>query len=123
MNLNDNREIRLKTDVENVSLTINQAIPCSLLLNELVVNAYKHAFEDQNKGEILVKLLKNEDIITLTVTDNGKGFELQTFRQSDTLGVQLIDTLVQQLNGELEIITDGSAKGSEFQLSFQQKER
>lgn len=119
MNLNNDRNISITTDVESISMTINQAIPCSLLLNELVVNAYKHAFSEQDTGVISVKLKKEADIVNMTVSDNGKGFDIKKFNESDTLGVKLINTLAHQLNGEFEILQNGNMKGSMFKLTFE----
>lgn len=121
MNMNEQQEIKLKTDVDQISLTINQAIPCSLLLNELIVNAYKHAFSGMESGEIFVAMKSNSDVIMLTVFDNGIGVSKEKFKKSETLGIQLINTLTKQLNGELEIMNAPENKGSKFRLTFQRK--
>jgi PAS domain S-box-containing protein len=119
MNMNEEQEILLKTDVDKISLTINQAIPCSLLLNELIVNAYKHAFIGMDTGEIFIKMKSESDGITLTVSDNGIGVIAEKFLESDTLGSQLIKTLSKQLNGELEIVNNPNNNGSKFKITFQ----
>lgn len=119
MNMNGEQNIRLKTDLDNISLTINQAIPCSLVLNELIVNAYKHAFLGKDSGEIFITMKSESDDIVLTVSDNGIGVTAEKFEASDTLGIKLIHTLAKQLNGELKIINTPESKGSKFRLTFQ----
>ncbi|MGK7371742.1 MAG: histidine kinase dimerization/phosphoacceptor domain -containing protein, partial [Candidatus Halalkalibacterium sp. M3_1C_030] len=92
--------VNIKTELEDIILNINQAIPCSLLLNELIVNAYKHAFDTETGGNIYVRTLKKDDTIYLYVKDDGMGlppdFDLD---EASSLGMTLINTLTQQLNG------------------------
>ncbi|MDR9419967.1 histidine kinase dimerization/phosphoacceptor domain -containing protein [Gracilimonas sp.] len=118
MHLTDDKNIKLVADVEPISLSINQAIPCSLLVNELIVNAFKHAFNDQKEGMIEVKATNDDGRITLTVNDNGRGFNAEEFANSDSLGATLIKTLTKQLKGEFEILDRNDANGSSFQVRF-----
>ncbi|MEX2602739.1 MAG: histidine kinase dimerization/phosphoacceptor domain -containing protein, partial [Gracilimonas sp.] len=118
MHINIDKNILLSTNVEPISMTINQAIPCSLLLNELVVNAYKHAFAGKKNGKINIDLELSGENIVMTVSDNGTGFEISKFNNSDTLGVKLIKTLTNQLNGEFEIRGNSKETGSIFQVKF-----
>jgi PAS domain S-box-containing protein len=105
--IGEDSNIEIKTELEGVILNINQAIPCSLLLNELIVNAFKHAFDDQG-GLITVSMRATGQKVTLQVKDNGKGFpKAQIERES--LGMSLIDTLSKQLNGTLEFQNDNGA--------------
>jgi PAS domain S-box-containing protein len=99
----DSGRIRLKIDVGDVALDINTAIPCGLIVNELVTNALKHAFPGRRKGEIRLTLLPGADgRFTLTVGDNGVGWPQGVdFRKTDTLGMQLVTMLVDQLDGEI----------------------
>ncbi|HEX5002625.1 MAG TPA: histidine kinase dimerization/phosphoacceptor domain -containing protein, partial [Bacteroidia bacterium] len=106
-----------KIDTEKISLDIDSAVPCGLIINELVSNAMKHAFTPEQKGEILISFKKpGEKHIHAEVSDNGKGlppgFDLET---ADSLGMQLISALTNQLDGELKVI---SGNGSSFILDF-----
>ncbi len=109
--------IRLKLDMDKVRLDINQAIPCALVLNELVSNALKYAFPDGRAGEIWVRLRVEPDgTVRIVVGDNGvgvpAGLELE---RPETLGLHLVGTLVRQLRGHLAVRRE---TGTEFALSF-----
>lgn len=97
--------IRVRLDMEPVRLDINQAIPCALILNELVSNALKYAFPAGRLGEIRIRLrAEATGSICLLVGDNGVGLpaDLDPLR-AETLGLQLVTTLVSQLRASLEI--------------------
>lgn len=112
-------DIELKLDIEPVKLSINQAVPCGLLLNELLTNSYKHAFTDQDKGIISISLYKSNQKVELIVADNGKGIpeDLQK-GTTDSLGMDLIQTLTKQLQGDLQI---KNKEGAHFRLQFLKK--
>lgn len=116
--LSEDSNIEVKTELDNVFLNINQAIPCSLLLNELVVNAFKHAFSDQKTGTINVMMRASGNRILVQVKDNGKGFP-EGEVTSDSLGMSLIKTLSQQLSGHLELTSNG---GAEVTVTFEAEE-
>jgi PAS domain S-box-containing protein len=98
-----NKSILLETEIDDVELNINQAIPLSLIINELVSNSYKHAFEGRNKGKIKVSLL-GQDKLTLKVMDNGRGIPSTiSIGNQKSLGFTLIKTLLQQLESSLVI--------------------
>jgi two-component sensor histidine kinase len=114
-------DIQLKINVEDVILGIDTAIPCGLIINELVSNALKHAFPKDRKGEINIELLRNGDRLTLIVGDDGIGFpEDLDFRQTGSLGLQLVRTLTQQLGGTIEL---SRSFGTEFKITFSESER
>jgi two-component sensor histidine kinase len=97
-------------------LTIDTAVPCGLIINELVTNALQHAFPDKRIGNMSVILIKEDDKIVLTVADDGIGLpENFSPDQSQSLGITLIDTLVHQLNGKLDITSEN---GTTFKISF-----
>ncbi|MEQ9234287.1 two-component regulator propeller domain-containing protein [Coleofasciculus sp. E2-BRE-01] len=109
--------IKLQIDVEPISLNLDTAIPCGLLLNELLSNALKYAFPESRPGVITIKLKSECDRrLTLTVQDNGiglpEGFEPENPK---TLGFQLIQALTEQLEGELDIKPD---QGTQFTIRF-----
>ena len=109
--------IRMNTEVEDVFLDINRAIPCGLIINELVSNSLKHAFPDNKKGKICIKLeLNNKSKIKLTVSDNGVGLPKSiNFREPETLGLQLVSDLINQLEGTVKL---ERARGTAFHISF-----
>jgi two-component sensor histidine kinase len=113
----DSSRIRLSLDTEEVFLNINTAIPCGLIVNELISNALKHAFPDGRTGEVAVELRRLEgDRYLLRVRDDGVGFpEGVDFRQTESLGLQIVVTLVSQVSGELKIERQG---GTAFTIVF-----
>jgi two-component sensor histidine kinase/DNA-binding response OmpR family regulator len=116
--------VALKIDVQDVALGIDTAIPCGLILNELMSNVLKHAFPEGREGEIYVGLCSEEGQIMLTVGDDGIGFPADVdFRNTKSLGLQLVITMVEQLEGTIEL--DGK-DGTTFKIAFvepQYKER
>lgn len=115
--INTEKHIKIKKDMDSVTLNITQAIPCGLLLNELITNCYKHAFADQEEGTIHITLQNIDHKICLRVADDGKGmpdnFDIE---QTSSLGMTLISTLVKQLDGDLSIFSD---EGTTFEIIFQ----
>ncbi len=113
--------ITLEINADDVFLGIDNAIPCGLIINELVSNCLKHAFPKGKKGKIRVELRSDRDLhagdkFILTLSDNGIGFPKGLdFRKADTLGLQLVTTLVKQLKGTIELDRDG---GTEFKIAF-----
>lgn len=110
-----NTDINFITDIEAVTISINQAIPCSLLLNELVVNAYKHAFKNADKGTIFVTLKREGEKVELEVKDDGVGLK-KSIDGDSSLGMSLVNTLVRQLNGKMEASNN---QGASFKLTFE----
>ncbi|HEY9597649.1 MAG TPA: histidine kinase dimerization/phosphoacceptor domain -containing protein, partial [Cyanophyceae cyanobacterium] len=117
-NISSNR-ISLCLDVSDVSLTLDDAIPCGLLINELVSNALKHAFPNQQSGEISLQFsLNSDDHFILTVKDNGVGLPPDfTLEQTNSLGMLLVKALSLQLRGHLETQNDN---GAVFKVTFPQ---
>lgn len=113
----DHRHIDIEVETGDVSMDINQAIPSGILINELVTNAYKHGFEGGKSGTIWIKLEETEDDIIITVEDNGTGLP-KDFSMSDqsSIGLTLIQTLTEQLEGTLSFSTD---QGARFQVNFE----
>jgi PAS domain S-box-containing protein len=111
------KNIRVRKDFKDVSLDLDKAIPCALIINELLSNSLKHAFPDDSEGEIVISLSKAAcGSQILRFRDNGIGFPESTdFRNTTTLGMQIIMNLVDQLNGEIEMRRD---PGTEFILQF-----
>lgn len=113
----DSDLIKLIINVNNVYLDISTAIPCGLIINELVSNSLKHAFPSGQEGKIGLDLrLDDENKFTLMVRDNGVGLPKDLdFRNTESLGLQLVVTLVDQIEGSIEL--DRSA-GTAFKIEF-----
>ena len=97
--------IQKHISVEDIILNVNHAIPCGLIINELVSNSLRHAFPDARKGAIEIRMHDDKKgIVILFVKDNGIGFPDGTdLAHTKTLGLQLVLSLVKQLNGTIEI--------------------
>jgi PAS domain S-box-containing protein len=103
--VDDPLRIVMKVDVGDIQLPIDRAIPCGLIINELVSNAMKHAFPDGRSGEIEISLHADDSgQIALTVADDGVGMPAGLdFRETKTLGLQLVNMLTRQLRGQIEM--------------------
>jgi PAS domain S-box-containing protein len=114
------KPVEIKIDAEPVPLTITQAIPCGLLLNEIITNSLKHAFPDDRQGEITISFRKTGNRLNLSIGDNGIGLpENHTDLKSKSLGMTLIKTLAKQLEAELFIDT---RQGTRYNLIFNYEE-
>ena len=112
----DNRRVRLKLNVDVVSLSLDTVISCGLIVNELISNAFKHAFPAKEKGEITVDLTPHGKAHRLIVNDNGVGMPAGlNFKKSNSLGLQLVLGLVDQIDGK---ITKESKGGTKFIINF-----
>ena len=114
--------IHAHMNLDDILLDIDKAIPCGLILNELVTNSLKHAFPtDENlkeKCKLDIILSKNENILKIVVSDNGVGFpENVDFQNTESLGLQLVNALVNQLNGDIEI---EKTNGTKFTIKFKE---
>ncbi len=114
--------ISVKINKGDYLMDVNKAVPCGLIINELVSNSLIYAFPiaqgkpENKKGEININLSSGDDSITLIVRDNGIGFpEDLDFRNTETLGMQLVCTLTNQLKGTIELNSNG---GTEFKITF-----
>jgi PAS domain S-box-containing protein len=109
-------DITLDLAIDPVPLTIDRAIPCGLLINELITNALKHAFAGGRSGTIRVGLTRIEDKLRLEVRDNGVGLPPSwDAYKMESMGLQLVTTLAEQLDGVLTVEGRG---GAAFQITF-----
>jgi PAS domain S-box-containing protein len=111
-------KIKPVISVKDVELDIDIGIPCGLIINELVSNSMKHAFPNEKKGEIHITLKPaDRNNIVMIVSDNGIGFpEELDFKNTKTFGLQLVNALVEQLGGNIEL---KSSDGTEFIITFE----
>jgi PAS domain S-box-containing protein len=113
-----NKNVLRVVDCDDIIMSINEAISFSLLLNEGVVNAYKHAFVGRDEGEIKISLKKEGDELLLSVSDNGIGLKNRFLKKEDaSLGMKLIGTLTNQLGGEYSLKA-GPDSGTIFEVKF-----
>jgi len=112
------RDIRLNFDVDEITLDIEAAIPLGLIVNELLTNAYRHAFPGDRSGTIRISFKKGKVLndFTLTITDDGVGVPPGfSPEKCKTMGIQIVQILVTQLEGVLSLI---SPPGSTFSIIF-----
>ncbi|MDD1703340.1 MAG: PAS domain S-box protein [Methanoregula sp.] len=97
-------EIENEIDAEDIYLPVDQAIPCALVVNEILSNAFKHAFPGKKSGKLSVSAMQADGVICITVRDDGVGFpeDVDVYRTT-SLGLKLIRNLVMQLNGSVTI--------------------
>lgn len=109
-----NREIKLELDTHPVNLSIDQAIPCGILLNEMITNTYKHAFSNRTDGLLQVSLHMNSDNdeVCISVKDNGDGMKPEVFENENhsSLGIRIMRNLIRQLNAEYRIENQGGTR-------------
>jgi two-component sensor histidine kinase/tetratricopeptide (TPR) repeat protein len=108
-------QVKLELEIEDVNLDIDSVVPMGLIINELITNSLKHAFEKDKEGKLSIKLFEEGSILKLTISDNGKGLDPEHFKQTKSFGNKLIYTLLEQLGGEMKI---SNKEGTQFNLSF-----
>ncbi len=112
----DKDRINISIEAENIFISIDNAIPCALIINELVSNSLKYAFSGKEHGSLKIKFVKESGDFILTVVDNGIGLpEDFNIEESKSLGLHLVDALVTQLRASLDIKT---RNGTEFVIKF-----
>ena len=113
------KEVTVNYHLGSVRLNINQAIPAALILNELVVNSFKHAFKGLESGKVDISVAREGNDVILRVEDDGVGLpEGFKIKESQSLGTTLIETLSMQLNGDLEFGNKTEGNGMRAQISF-----
>jgi len=107
-------------NASGVSLGIDKAVPCGLLINELISNALKHAFPEGRRGEISVDFTASGGLYTIRVEDDGVGLPADVdLQESGSLGMKLVSALVQQIEGTLEVGGNGRTR---FEITFEAPE-
>ncbi len=115
-NIDKHIHVNLKINVQKQFIEIDKAIPCGIIINELVTNSFKYAFKNTNKGIINIFFTEKQNQYSLVVSDNGDGFINPTnVKNNNTLGLELVNSLVEQLEGTLKTETK---KGTTFTISF-----
>jgi two-component sensor histidine kinase len=117
--------VELDAQLQDLHLTLEQAIPCGLIVNELVSNAMKYAFQGQAKGVLTLRVERMGDFVEIEVADDGVGLPPDfNFDTNDSLGVYLVQALTEQIQAELIVRSstlEGAHKiprGSSFMIKF-----
>lgn len=112
-------DLKLKMELQDLKLGIDQAIICGLIINEIVSNSCKHAFTDMKNGtgQISLKMSNGDEFLRIRVSDNGKGISLEARNSSHTLGMQLINNLTEQMDAKFEVIS-APGEGTEFYITI-----
>lgn len=110
--------VELLTTLDDVYLSLDQSIPCGLIVNELISNAMKYAWKGKNKGVLKVNLHEElQGNVFLTIEDDGVGLpKTFLFEKNDSLGIQLVYSLLEQLDAKMAIKSDSN--GTSFSISF-----
>jgi PAS domain S-box-containing protein len=114
--IHEGDNVRVITDIQELSLDIDTAVTCGLITNELVTNCLKHAFPERRGGTINISLFSEGGKHILSVRDDGTGLPDQfDLKDSKTLGLKMVMMLTRQLEGTMDV---GSGKGAEIRISF-----
>ena len=116
---NKEEKVKIECAMESLELDIDTAVPIGLIVNELLTNALKYAFPEDNLGNIKISLArKDNNVLTLNVSDNGIGKTTGKAPQGTGFGTQLVQLLTQQLNGKMEEkINNGTTVSFQFKLN------
>ncbi|MEW6469239.1 MAG: PAS domain S-box protein [Bacteroidota bacterium] len=113
-------KIELDLDIDPIFLNLDQSIPCGLIINELISNSLKYAFRGRKRGKITVRIKSRGERISMLISDNGVGLPKKVdFRNTDSLGLQLVVTLTEQIGGAIKL---DRKKGTKFAISFKQRQ-
>lgn len=110
--------IKIIKGITDVHVDISSAIPLALIVNELITNAYKHAFINQKDGFIEISLLENNNQVFLTIKDNGQGFD-KAIVPKNSIGMDILNGLIEQIEGTCKLTSD--EKGTTYKISFSKK--
>ncbi len=106
-------------NMETVFLNLDQSIPCGLIVNELVSNALKYAFKGKKKGKLKITLNEKDGVVTLIIADDGVGLPKDfNYDKTDSLGIQLVYALTEQLDAKMDV---ANKKGASFSIVFKKK--
>ena len=113
----DTDAITTEMNIKDIELDLESAVPCGLIINELLANAFKHAFPDNRSGVLSINFTKTDDTYTLAIKDNGVGLPAGfDYMRTNTLGLQIVEVLTKQLRGSFQIKSD---LGTEAAIIFE----
>ena len=112
------KNVHIEKGITDVHVDISTAISLALIVNELITNAYKHAFNTKKDGIIEISLLENNKQVFLTVKDNGSGFD-KTIVSKNSIGMDILNGLIEQIAGTYQLTSN--EKGTHYKISFSKK--
>ena len=114
----NDKKIELKLDIPDFYMHIDDAIPCGLIINELLSNSFKYAFSDKKTGTIGLSVKNRQENVILAIWDDGKGISKNIdYKNTQSLGLQLVNSLVEQLSGKMELQSKPN-EGTKFVIEF-----
>lgn len=121
--VSSNKKILLKVNVPGVNLHIDEAIPCGLIINELLSNSFKYAFLKKRKGTVGITAKVKEENIILAIWDNGSGLPRGiNYKNTETLGLQLVNSLAEQLGAKVKM-ESAKNKGTKYIIAFRKTKK
>lgn len=112
------KKVLLKIDVPKVNLHIDDAIPCGLIINELLSNSFKYAFQKMKRGTVGISVKVKKENIILAIWDNGSGFPKNIdYKNTASLGLQLVNSLSEQIGGKIKMESKKD-KGTQYIIAF-----
>lgn len=116
----DDIDVKLNINIEEINLDIDNLVPCGLLMNEILTNSFKHAFDGHDNPEISITMKKVEDgNVSLSISDNGSGLpDGYDISKPTGLGHKLIKPLIKQIDGKMDV---NVSNGTEFRIVFPEK--
>lgn len=112
----NNTLVKASVRADNIFFDIQTALPLGLIINEILTNSLKHAFNDGEVGELSISLHKDADQFVLLIGDNGKGIA-NLCKRKDAIGMDLVELLVMQLKGELHLLSEN---GTQYKIIFRE---
>lgn len=112
----DSRKLETKTDFVEQELSIDQAVPLGLIASEIISNALKHAYDETAHPLLTFVTRVTDNRFELHISDNGKGFESEDFRNHSSLGLEIVEALNNQLHGEMKFASNSD--GTSFSFTF-----
>ena len=112
------KNVRIEKEIKDVNIDISTAVSLALIVNELITNAYKHAFNMIKEGVVEISLFENNKQVFLTIKDNGSGFD-KTVVSKNSIGMDILNGLVEQISGTYQLTS--SEKGTLYKISFSKK--
>jgi two-component sensor histidine kinase len=110
--------IKVIKEIQEIHVSVSASIPLALIVNELITNSYKHAFKSRKEGEIIIKLTETDEVVFLTISDNGQGFD-KTNIPKTSMGMDILNGLVAQIDGSCDLTSN--EKGTTYKISFSDK--
>ena len=112
----ETRNLNINVKSDNVYFTVDKAVPCAIIINELVTNSIKHAFKKNNTGKINISLNRQNGFYNMNISDDGCGLRKDfNFHKSESLGMTLVDSLADQLDAEICV---DNTQGTTFNFHF-----